>query len=108
MIGLLLVVFFALSVIPAAAQSLDDATARELFKLVNKDRSKQKLPALEWNDQLAQAAQAHVPWMAREKTLSHQFPAEPGLSERVSATGLHFDAVAENVAQVVNNEDAKR
>jgi hypothetical protein len=103
----LLIVCLA-SVAPARAQSLDEATARELFKLVNKDRAKQKLPALEWSDQLAQAAQAHVPWMAREKTLSHQFPAEPGLSERVSATGLHFDAVAENVAQVVNTADAKR
>ena len=87
---------------------MDDAAARELFKLVNKDRAKQKLPALQWNDALTQAAQAHAPWMAREKKLLHQFPAEPGLSERVSAAGLHFDAVAENVAQVVNTEDAKR
>jgi uncharacterized protein YkwD len=105
---LLLMICLAAYVAPASAQSLDDTTARELFKLVNKDRAKQKLPALEWNDQLAQAAQAHVPWMAREKTLSHQFPAEPGLSERVSATELHFDAVAENVAQVNNTKDAKR
>ena len=92
----------------AGAQSTDDATARELFKLVNKDRAKQKLPALQWNDALAQAAQAHVPWMAREKKLSHQFPAEAGLSERISTAGLHFDAVAENVAQVANTGDAKR
>src|SRR5438477_3227888 len=104
----LLIVCLIAWAVPAGAQSVDDATARELFKLVNKDRAKQKLTALQWDDTLTQAAQAHVPWMAREKKLLHQFPAEPGLSERISTAGLHFDAVAENVAQVVNTEDVKR
>jgi len=71
---------------------------QQLFDLVNHEREKAGLNKLEWSDSLAQAALAHSKLLADNQDLSHQFPGEPLLQERVGATKLRFNAVAENVA----------
>jgi hypothetical protein len=72
---------------------------QQLFDLVNHEREKAGLNKLQWNEQLAEAALAHSKLLAENRDLSHQFPGEPLLQERVGATKLRFNAVAENVAE---------
>jgi uncharacterized protein YkwD len=72
---------------------------QQLLDLVNHEREKAGLQKLEWNDRLAQAALAHSRLLAENQDLSHQFPGEPPLQERVGATSLRFNSVAENVAE---------
>jgi uncharacterized protein YkwD len=71
---------------------------QQLFDLVNHEREKAGLNKLEWNEQLAEAALAHSKLLADNRDLSHQFAGEPLLQERVGATRLRFNSVAENVA----------
>ena len=78
------------------AQQQDDA--RRIAELTNQDRRENGLPALRWDAALAAAAQTHDEWIVRERTLSHQFPAEPELAARAASAGAHFQAVAENIA----------
>ena len=66
--------------------------------MINRDRSEARLPELEWNEWLAQAARTHAAEMAHRRRLSHQFEGEPGMRDRIAATPLRFDASAENVA----------
>ena len=71
---------------------------RQLFDLVNHEREKAGLGKLEWSDRLADAAEAHSRLLAENRDLSHQFSGEPILQERIGATRLRFNSVAENVA----------
>jgi uncharacterized protein YkwD len=80
----------------ARAQSAEE---KQLLDLVNQERAKAGAGPLEWNDRLAQAALKHSRLLEENQDLSHQFAGEPGLQERVGATGLRFNAVAENVAE---------
>ena len=48
-----------------------------------------------WDDRLAAAAQRHTQLMARRRQLSHDFPGEPALGQRLSAVPL--DRSGENV-----------
>jgi hypothetical protein len=43
--------------------------------------------------------------MAEKRELSHQFPDEPNLRERIGSTGLRFNAGAENVAYAPTIEE---
>jgi hypothetical protein len=89
---------FSVGVFAAEQPAETAAAAQELFRDANEARAKAGVPALEWNQWLAQAARKHGEIMAMRKELSHQFPNEPGLRERLIATDLRFDASAENVA----------
>ena len=53
------------------------------------------MPALTWDDGLAAAALAHAQLMAEKRKLSHDFPGEPPLRQRLSAVPL--DRSGENV-----------
>lgn len=75
------------------------ADEQKLFNLVNQERKKAGLATLQWSYPLAQSARAHTQLMAMRSTLTHQFPGEPALGDRVGATGLRFSGAAENVAE---------
>jgi uncharacterized protein YkwD len=81
---------------------------QKLFNLVNHEREKAGLSKLEWNNQLAEAALAHSKLLAENRDLSHQFSGEPILQERVGATKLRFNAVAENVAEAPDVDTAHK
>ena len=49
---------------------------------------------------------AHSKLLAENRDLSHQFPGEPALQERVGATKLRFNSVAENVAEAPDVDTA--
>jgi len=84
--------FIFVAAIPA--QGAPTQREQQLLDLVNREREKEGLSRLEWNDQLAQAALAHSRLLAENRDLSHQFPGEAPLQERVGATTLRFNAVA--------------
>ncbi len=81
-----------------ASAQVDEAAARQLFDLLNQERSKVGAGELQWDDKLAAVAVQHAQLMAEHKQLSHQFPGEPPLKQRLIATGLHFNSSGENVA----------
>ena len=87
---------------------LDVASSPEqqLFRLVNQVRQEAGLEKLNWDAKLARAAQSHSRELAAHQSLSHQFPGEPELTERLAVTGARFSAAAENVALADNAEDA--
>jgi uncharacterized protein YkwD len=69
-----------------------------LLTLVNQEREKAGLSKLQWDSHLAESARLHTQKMVEHQNLSHQLSGEPPLGERAGATGLRFNAVAENVA----------
>jgi hypothetical protein len=71
---------------------------QQIFALTNQDRAVQGLPALQWSAALTRCAEAHAEIMAQEPVLSHDYPGEPGLMERASQAGVHFQTIAENIA----------
>lgn len=96
------------AVLAAVAQGPGPALPPEqqLFALLNVARDHAGLERLAWDPRLAAAARAHAEQMARRGELSHSFPGELPLEQRVGSTGERFDAVAENVAVADNVDDA--
>jgi uncharacterized protein YkwD len=89
----------------ANAQVSPSVIARQLFQQVNSAREAEGLPLLTWDDALARAALWHAQVMAARGFISHQFPGEKNLSGRARRAGIHYNWLAENVAQ---GRDASR
>ncbi|MEO6119894.1 MAG: CAP domain-containing protein [Terriglobales bacterium] len=91
----------------AAASKLvrDEGIEQRIFKLVNQARADRGLEPLKWNRKLGEAAAEHLVKMIEKRQLSHRFPGEPALSDRIAATGLRFNASAENVGYATDWED---
>jgi len=72
---------------------------REVFDLVNEERAKQGLNALEWHTDLAAIARRHSQDMAERNFFSHDNP--DGLSpfDRMTQNGITYSWAAENIAQ---------
>jgi uncharacterized protein YkwD len=79
------------------ASSSNQAFARAVFQAVNEARAGQHLPPLTWSPQLQQSAHQHNLAMAAANTLAHQVGTEPDLGSRISATGLKWSFVGENI-----------
>ena len=82
---------------PASTQH-PSALEQVLFDDANRERAKEDLPPLKWNALLASAARHHAEIMAQHSAISHQFPGEPALVQRIVAVGARFSSVAENIA----------
>ena len=78
---------------------------KQVFEDLNQERAKNGLAALEWNDQAANAARMHSQSMLENGRISHHFPGEPALVERLGATSVRFTVAAENIAHVEFIED---
>src|ERR1051326_3565691 len=98
---------FLLILCCVGAQAQSDLE-KKLFDLVNQERARAKAGKLEWSDKLAQAALAHSKLLDEHQDLSHQFAGEPPLQQRIGATGLRFNSVAENVAEAPEVEVAHK
>jgi hypothetical protein len=107
-----LLVLLVLLTLPGAAVALDLTRVPEwearMLDQINADRRERGLPRLRANRHLEAAAAEHTRRMARAGQLSHQFPREPKLRDRVAATGMRFDAVAENVGYSTRVADLHR
>lgn len=77
----------------------NESVARDLFNSANRERRAQGLSPLKWDNALASAAQRHAAVMAKQGTLSHQFPGESSLPGRAAQCGVRFIWLAENVAE---------
>ena len=82
--------------------------ARHIAELTNRDREAHGLDALQWNDSLAAVAQAHAERMAEESELSHQYPGEGNVGQRAARAGVHFRAIAENIATGFSHEQIEQ
>jgi Cysteine-rich secretory protein family len=89
----------------AVAQQRDDVAARQIFADLNGARTKAGLPALRWNEPLAEAAAVHTEKQARAGTLSHDLPGELGLGPRLAQSGARVAAIAENVGSSSEGPD---
>ncbi|MCS6816918.1 MAG: CAP domain-containing protein [Blastocatellia bacterium] len=70
-----------------------------IFEGVNRERALRRLPLLEWDARLAEAARRHSEDMAARRFFGHITPEGEDLSMRVRQIGLtRYRAVAENIA----------
>lgn len=92
----------------AGPRLIGTSAERQLFDLVNQARTQAGLLSLRPDEGLAEAARTHAVTMAAEGQLSHQFPGEPSLSQRLAAQSkLHMDRAGENVAYASSVEQAE-
>lgn len=71
---------------------------RQLFELLNHERTSRGLAELRWDDALFKAARQHALMMLNLNTMEHQLPGESGLEERLAAAGARFTLISENIA----------
>src|ERR1051326_5861136 len=90
------------------AQTSPSGEQLQLFNLVNHERETRGLAKLQWDDHLAQSAATHNGLVIARDELSHQFPGEPPLGERVGVTGLRFNAAGENLAYAPTVEEVHK
>ncbi|HEV7675525.1 MAG TPA: CAP domain-containing protein [Candidatus Angelobacter sp.] len=100
-------VFVSLLTVAHAIQILPSISTSEgrVFEELNRERINHGLRPLGWNDYAADAARAHARLLAENGKLSHQFPGEVTLPERLGTTGVRFTVAAENVARTEFIED---
>lgn len=96
-----------IQVSPYENPSYDTGAEAQLLEMANADRSRAGLAPLKMNEGLVLAARQHAAEMASKGQLSHQFPGEAALPDRLSANSdLHFNRAGENVAIATTAEDA--
>jgi len=79
--------------------SVGDAE-KQLLALMNRDRQAAGLPALVWDDRVADVARKHSEEMQRTKIVAHIIsPASGSADDRVKAAGIKTGLVLENVAR---------
>jgi len=90
----------------AIESSRDDAPVadaadgeKRLLALLNRDRAAANLPALVWDDHVAQVAHAHSEEMRTTKVVAHISPTTGSAADRVRAAGIKTAVVLENVAR---------
>ncbi len=91
--------FAAAASIPTTLPRPTVSLEQNLLSAANRDRAARGIAPLRFDPVLAEAARFHARQMAAHANIAHQFPGEPGLSERGSQAGVHFSLISENVAQ---------
>jgi uncharacterized protein YkwD len=76
----------------------ENQLAQQLLEQINKDRAANGLSAFIWSAPLTQSAMKHNQLMADGCGLNHQCSNEAGLGARISAEGLKWSSVGENIA----------
>jgi Cysteine-rich secretory protein family len=89
-------VFFFCAISNAQLQMND--SERQLFEALNRERTGQSLPALQWDKALFKAARQHALLMLNLNRLEHQLPNESSLEGRLAEAGARFGVIAENIA----------
>lgn len=107
-VGLLLAAICVFGDWAGASAQQGDEREQRIFELTNQDRTAQGLQPLHWDKSLAAAAAVHIDRMKDERTLSHQYPGEPGLQVRAAQAGAHFQGIAENIAMGTCAEGVER
>ncbi len=80
-----------------AYDDFDPGAEKQLFDLMNQERTKQGIPSLQVDPRLTQAARKHTEILVQHQSLSHQFGGEPPMAARLSNESLPSDKEAENI-----------
>jgi uncharacterized protein YkwD len=78
--------------------STDPAAERQLFDLVNEERTQRGVAALEWDERLVPVARAHSEEMFKLKYFSHDSPVAGSPFDRLKAAGITYSRAGENLA----------
>jgi uncharacterized protein YkwD/uncharacterized membrane protein required for colicin V production len=76
----------------------DPDIEREMWSLVNAERTRRGIPPLKWDDRLMKVARGHSQDMFKRGYFSHYSPEGKTVADRVTAVGLKFTVVGENLA----------
>ena len=87
----------ACSLVAQNAAVFDAEGEARILADLNQSRAEVGVPPLKLDAKLTDAARRHSILLSKRHVLSHQFPAEPTLTERLRSGGLIFTAAAENV-----------
>jgi uncharacterized protein YkwD len=94
-LAVLLIAGFAAAAEPPAPEPPE----KELARLLNAERTKEKLPALTWDDSLARVALAHCEDMRDHGFFAHESPRTGKVGDRLTRVGIAYRACAENIAR---------
>lgn len=78
--------------------SADPVAERQLFDLVNDERTQRGIAALEWDDRLVPVARAHSEEMFELKYFSHDSPVAGSPFDRLQGAGISYSRAGENLA----------
>lgn len=93
----------------AGPRSYESQAERQLLDLANQARAEAGLAPLQGDEGLTRAARKHSALMAAQKRLSHDFPGEPALPQRLTATtALRLGAKGENIDSAQSAAEAHR
>ena len=85
--------------LPDAIDLAPDAVAeRQLFDLVNEERTQRGIAALEWDDRLVPVARSHSEEMLMLKYFSHDSPVAGSPFDRIKGAGIPYSRAGENLA----------
>jgi uncharacterized membrane protein required for colicin V production len=76
----------------------DPVAERQLFSLVNEERTQRGLGALVWDGRLVPVARAHSEEMFTLKYFSHESPVSGSPFDRLKAAGIAYSRAGENLA----------
>ena len=86
---------------PVAASSLE----RQAFNAINSERAKKGLSPLIWDGELCRVARRHSESMGRLNFFDHQGPDGTNLLDRVTASGINWKSLGENIAYNQGQDD---
>ncbi|HEV8534420.1 MAG TPA: CvpA family protein [Candidatus Limnocylindria bacterium] len=78
--------------------SADPIAERQLFDLVNEERTKRGRAALAWDERLVAVAREHSQEMFRLKYFSHESPVAGSFADRIRAARIGYSRAGENLA----------
>ncbi|MDP9274347.1 MAG: CAP domain-containing protein, partial [Chloroflexota bacterium] len=78
--------------------SPDPVAERQLFDLVNQERTQRGVGALEWDERLVPVARSHSQEMFTLKYFSHDSPVAGSPFDRIKGAGIIYSRAGENLA----------
>ena len=78
--------------------NIDEASQREMFDLVNKERAKKGIPTLRWDEELLPAAHDHANDMWKRKYFGHVSPEGNSVGDRLDGYKVDYMLAGENLA----------
>lgn len=85
----------------------EESLEKEMFELINRDRSKYNIKPIQFNLSLCKTARIHSRNMAETGKVVHNLPGSPTLSERLKGTSLKVLKQGENIASGISVENAQ-
>jgi uncharacterized protein YkwD len=95
----------AVAAVAASAPVAANNFERQAFNLINAERAKNGLQPLVWDGELCRVARTHSENMGRRNFFDHQGPDGTNLLDRVTARGIMWRSLGENIAYNQGHDD---